>query len=87
MVCPVGALYGVLGRFRFLGVKVDAALCADCGQCQRVCSMRVNAGSSKPFQMMNCVNCADCINYCPTGAVNFSFKFYQKGVKTNDEPI
>ena len=65
-LCPLGALYGLLGRLALLGVRVDPARCTDCGACVHVCPADIRAvGDSE------CVHCGACIDVCPEKAISF----------------
>ncbi|SDF54699.1 4Fe-4S binding protein [Sporolituus thermophilus] len=83
--CPVGALYGILSRFRILRLKMDDAKCNNCGACYSTCSMGVDVGSAKPLDIMNCTNCGDCIGVCPNDAINYCWFARQKGGAIKDE--
>jgi ferredoxin-type protein NapH len=77
LICPAGAMYGLIGRYRLLGVNVDKNACINCQNCRKVCSMQVNPASNTPLHVMNCTNCADCITNCAKGALKFDFKVRQ----------
>lgn len=71
-VCPGGALYSLLGRFRVVRVKRDEQKCVSCGECVRVCQF-----AQKPmlveFTGMECTNCGTCIAHCDDDALGFQF--------------
>jgi ferredoxin-type protein NapH len=69
-VCPGGALYSLLGRFRVFRIKRIVENCNDCAKCNAVCEfgldpLRDNFG-------MECNNCTACIAVCPTDALTFN---------------
>jgi len=71
-VCPGGALYALLGRFRLFRIKRIVENCNDCAKCNAVCEfgldpLRDNFGQE-------CNNCTACIAICPTDALTFSVK-------------
>lgn len=68
-LCPGGALYSLLGRFRVLRVKRQAAACIDCGRCDYACPMALKPMSDRTG--MECDNCGDCIDVCPTPSLSF----------------
>ena len=43
-LCPLGALYGLLGAKRLLKVRVEESKCTHCGKCAAVCSMGTAPG-------------------------------------------
>lgn len=70
----------------------DPNKCVLCGRCIRVCSKiiglsalgRVNRGANtiisfalKPLQQTNCINCGNCVDACPTGALYFKLPYSQ----------
>lgn len=71
-VCPGGALYSLLGRFRLIRVKRDDRKCVGCGECVRVCQF-----AQKPmlveFTGMECTNCGTCITHCNDDALKYQF--------------
>lgn len=69
-VCPGGALYSLLGRFRVVRVRRDKVKCVDCGDCVRTCQFGL-----KPMLVettgMECTNCASCIASCNSDALHY----------------
>ena len=69
-LCPGGALYALLGRFRLFRIKRKVETCNDCAKCNAVCEfaldpMRDDFGDE-------CNNCSACIAVCPTDALTFT---------------
>ncbi|HLN25538.1 MAG TPA: quinol dehydrogenase ferredoxin subunit NapH [Patescibacteria group bacterium] len=74
-LCPVGAFYGLLGRFSL--IKISAArraACDDCGDCYRVCpepqvltpALRGAARGIGPVvASSDCTACGRCLDVCP----------------------
>lgn len=77
--CPVGAFYGMVGRWRPLKIVIDDQRCTNCGKCQAACTMKVTVGSALPLDIMNCTNCGDCIDSCGEDAVGFRFNVKKGG--------
>lgn len=86
-ICPAGALYGLLSRYRLLGVSIAADACTNCGECYKYCGMRVDVGSSRPLEIMNCTNCGQCVDVCEKKAATFDWKILKKGGTDKDEII
>ncbi len=68
-VCPGGALYSLIGRYRPVRIKRIVEACNDCAKCNVVCEfgldpLRDNFGQE-------CNNCTACIAVCPTDAMTF----------------
>lgn len=64
--CPLGALYGLFNKIAFIGVKLDRDACTDCGLCAGTCKMDIrHVGDHE------CIQCGECIDVCPTGAIQW----------------
>ena len=85
-ICPAGALYALLSRYRLLRIGVSGA-CNQCNECHRRCSMKVDVGSESPMEIMSCTNCGLCVDVCSTKAVAFHWKTTKKGGTDTDELI
>lgn len=71
-VCPGGALYSLLGRYRVLRIRREVAECNDCAKCNAVCQFGL-APLHDDFGQ-ECNNCSACIAVCPTDALRFAWK-------------
>lgn len=69
-VCPGGALYSLLGRFRLFRIKRDVTQCNDCVKCNVVCQFGLDPLRDDFGQ--ECNNCSACIAVCPTDALSFT---------------
>ena len=78
-LCPLGALYGLLGVKRLLGVKVEKSKCTRCGKCAAACSMGTAPGRGSLADRVLCTNCGDCIGACEAGAVTFGMSEKKEG--------
>ncbi len=68
-ICPGGALYSLIGRYRPVRIRRIVENCNDCAKCNVVCEfgldpLRDNFGQE-------CNNCTACIAVCPTDAMTF----------------
>jgi len=68
-LCPGGALYSLLARYRIVRIRRIVETCNDCAKCNVVCEfgldpLRDNFGQE-------CNNCTACISVCPTNAMTF----------------
>lgn len=70
-ICPLGAVYGLLGIKRRLFLQVDAAKCVRCGRCRAACSMGTYPGGSSWKEAYICTNCGDCLDVCDKDAIKF----------------
>ena len=68
-LCPGGALYSLLGRYRLVRIRRIAESCNDCAKCNAVCEFGLDPLRDHFGQ--ECNNCAACIAVCPTQAMTF----------------
>ena len=81
-ICPLGALFGVLGRFSFLSVGKSQEPCLDCRQCQSLCQ-----GASDPAGALaksECLLCLNCRQVCPEGVLGYAASPSAAGEKGTD---
>ncbi len=70
VLCPLGALLGVLSRFAWWRIERDPVKCTDCDLCLLSCE-----GASDPhtqLRMSECFVCFNCIEDCPEDALSFA---------------
>lgn len=69
VLCPLGALLGVLSRFSIFRIDRDLTKCTDCDLCLKHCE-----GASDPHAALRkseCFVCFNCIDDCPEDALSF----------------
>jgi len=71
-LCPGGALYSLLGRYRLLRIKRVAEDCNDCNKCNAICEFGLDPMRDDFGQ--ECNNCTACIAICPTEALIFNIR-------------
>ena len=80
-VCPVGAFYAVIGRFRLLRVAAPSrARCDQCRDCYLVCpephvivpALTAPPGADSAIRAIDCTSCGRCIDVCPHNVFAFS---------------
>ncbi len=69
-LCPGGALYSLLGRYRLLRIHRDVSQCNDCTKCNAICEFGLNPMRDDFGQ--ECNNCTACMAICPTDALHFT---------------
>ena len=72
-LCPGGALYSLLGRYRLLRIQRIVENCNDCAKCNAVCEFGLDPLRDGFGQ--ECNNCTACIAVCPTDALTFRVSF------------
>jgi len=71
VLCPLGALLGLLSRFSWWRIERDPDKCNGCDRCRLHCE-----GASDPHAQLRkseCFVCFNCIEECPEGALSFAF--------------
>ena len=68
-LCPGGALYSLLGRYRIFRIRRIVETCNDCAKCNAICEFDLDPLRDGFGQ--ECNNCAACIAICPTDAMTF----------------
>ena len=84
-ICPLGAVYGLIGSKAMLSVRHNVQNCTKCMDCVRICPenqvLRMVGKYSAPVSDMACIKCGRCIEVCNDNALGFSILDYQKGEK------
>lgn len=71
-LCPGGALYSLLGRYRVFRIQRIVETCNDCAKCSAVCEFGLDPLRDKFGQ--ECNNCTACMAICPTDAMTFTIR-------------
>ena len=66
-ICPGGALYSLLGRFRLLRLKLVGSSCTGCTLCNNVCEFGLDPMRGRMGQ--ECNNCGLCVRACGSEAL------------------
>jgi len=77
VMCPLGALLGVISRFSLFRINRDVHKCTDCNLCLTRCE-----GAADPqgaVRVSECFSCMNCIDDCPEDALSFTMT----GLDTN----
>lgn len=67
VICPLGAIYGLLNGVSFYRLNFAADKCIDCGRCRKACPLVLDP--TKDFNSAECVRCGQCVAACPVKAV------------------
>ena len=71
VLCPLGAIYGLLNRYSFWQLNFSAQACVNCGRCKKVCPL--NLDPTKENNSAECVRCGRCVEICPAKALQQKF--------------
>jgi polyferredoxin len=80
VLCPLGALLGVLSTKPLLRIWRDVEKCTDCQKCLRYCH-----GGCDPhleLRISECHVCMNCIEDCPEDAIHYGLAREQSSVQT-----
>lgn len=70
-LCPMGAIYGILGKASPFKVVRNEDSCINCGKCSKVCPMNIDVQHSTEIKNAECINCQTCVLSCPkAGAID-----------------
>lgn len=64
-LCPVGALYGIIGKLSPTKIERNADLCVNCKKCNKVCPVNIDVEKSEKIISAECINCNECVLVCP----------------------
>ncbi len=76
-LCPYGALFSILSRKSFFGLKITKSNCAGCGICSKVCPTEaIDKDSDSKYKIDNkeCILCMKCTEKCPKSTINYTKK-------------
>ena len=77
VMCPLGAIYGILNKISIYHMDVDKEKCISCGQCHAECPMDVDP--VKTPDSAECIRCGKCTVCCPKEALALRFRFKDFG--------
>jgi MauM/NapG family ferredoxin protein len=73
VLCPLGALLGVLSRLSPLNLHKDRATCNGCSRCLLACQGGADPVGTEPWRKAECHLCLNCTAACPQGSLEFRF--------------
>ena len=76
-LCPLGAIYGLLGYRRRLVLNINENKCIHCKKCEKVCTMGTAPGRENFEDACLCTNCGDCIDVCHKDAINYTLQGFK----------
>ena len=72
VMCPLGAIYGLLNKISLYRVHVDRFSCVSCGRCASVCQMDIDPVADP--DSAECIRCGKCAASCPAQAITIGLK-------------
>ena len=71
VMCPLGAIYGLLNKISLYRVHVEQADCISCGTCREICPMHVDPVAHP--DSAECIRCGKCAAVCPKQIIHIGF--------------
>ncbi len=68
-VCPLGALFGILGRFSLWRIGKNQSTCSQCLRCDAHCEGA--CAPSDHIRMSECLLCMNCLDTCEDNLIGF----------------
>jgi polyferredoxin len=84
VLCPLGALLGLVSRHALFGMQKDHAKCTDCNQCLKHCQGADSPQGGVKWRQDECHMCLNCENACPEDVIKF--RFLPSRTSTTTEP-
>lgn len=68
-LCPMGAFYGLVGKFSLTKVERTSNKCINCQKCNKACPVNLDVAGMDKVTSAECINCNECVLACPSGAL------------------
>ncbi|MCZ7555181.1 MAG: 4Fe-4S binding protein [Bacteroidia bacterium] len=73
ILCPLGALLGVLSKTSILGLEKRPSMCSGCNRCALHCQGGDNPEPGTTWHQSECHLCLNCVASCPEAGIAFRF--------------
>lgn len=64
-LCPMGALYGIIGKLSPYKVVRNEDKCINCGLCTKNCPVNIDVANAQEVKTAECISCQNCVLSCP----------------------
>ena len=71
VMCPLGAIYGLLNKISFYRIHLEKEKCVSCGACHKICPMDVDP--VRQPASAECIRCGKCAAVCPEHVISVGF--------------
>lgn len=68
-ICPLGALFGLLGRFAIWRIGKSEEKCSNCLMCEKDCEGACSP--SAKIRVSECILCMNCLHTCPHDLIGY----------------
>lgn len=69
-LCPLGAVFAIVSKLRFVRIKKPSAGCGKCRACTKNCPMGIPLYSMNRVDSGECIDCMKCVTICPRDNVH-----------------
>ena len=69
-LCPLGAVFAVVSKFRLFKIRKPRAKCGACRACTKRCSMGIPLYRTNVVKSAECIDCMNCVEICPRDNVS-----------------
>ncbi|MBW1847794.1 MAG: 4Fe-4S dicluster domain-containing protein [Deltaproteobacteria bacterium] len=74
VLCPLGAMLGIVSKFSIMKLEKDTEKCTDCKLCVKHCQGAASPIPGKQWESAECLSCFNCFNICPEDVISFKFR-------------
>lgn len=71
-LCPMGALFSLVSRFKTIKFKKPSTHCGSCKACTNSCAMGIPLYRMDSVGSGECINCMKCVSACPRGNISLT---------------
>lgn len=64
-LCPLGAMFAIVSRFRLFKIRKPREKCGPCRACTKRCSMGISLYRTNVVTSAECIDCMNCVKICP----------------------
>ncbi|MEN6635530.1 MAG: FMN-binding protein, partial [Clostridiaceae bacterium] len=64
-LCPLGAVFAIVSRFRLFKIRKPREKCGPCRACTKRCSMGISLYRTNVVTSAECIDCMNCVEICP----------------------
>jgi len=64
-LCPLGAVFAIVSRFRLFKIRKPREKCGACRACTKRCSMGISLYRTNVVTSAECIDCMNCVEICP----------------------
>ncbi|MGL4346665.1 MAG: 4Fe-4S binding protein [Chitinophagaceae bacterium] len=76
-LCPLGAIYSIVGKISFFKIKRNNESCINCNKCKKICPAGIDVSNKKEVKPIECYSCMKCVDVCPTKQNSLEINVFQ----------